>query len=716
MELISFSLGVNWIAQLYKKLKRYQKKRTKDLNEINDIMYGDPLELAKYYVEPNCQETNPADRHEEDFLVSSEPIYKKIDEFFRAKNLDQPGNNQMFILSDAGMGKTSLLVMLKLLHLASFWPKNTSCVLKILENEALAEIQFIQNKRKTILLLDALDEDPEAYGRVKERLLEVLKATKNFYRVIITCRTQFFPEVEKCPFERPGLISVGGFVCPAKYLSLFSDKKVESYLRKRFPGKNLFSKHKRKIKRARELLEQMGSLRCRPMLLSYIDKLMDSPIIQAKQNEYKIYNALVDSWLSREEVKNKNRFPKCELFKACEILATEILIKGKREISETELDLLIADISELRYVKAIDIKGRSLLNRNSSGNYRFSHHCIQEFLVTKRLIENPDINLEKKLPMTNLIAQMLITNSKFKICQKFFNFDNNIFKHLNIRGADRKGEDLKGADLKGADLRGENLSEANLKGADLQVANLQEINLRDANLDEANLLGANLQRANLQGTSFKIADLSWADLKGAMLQGAKLNRADLQGAILREANLLGTVLKGAVLNGADLQGAKLNVTNLLGARLYGAILQGLNFRGANLKEAILNGTDLQGADLREAKFQGAKFEGANLSWADLQRADLRETKFQGAKFEGADLSWANLQDADLQRANLKEANLQGVKLYNANLQRVDLSGTKNITSEMLLRVKSLYQVKDLDPKIEVKLRDKKPELFDKPGE
>jgi uncharacterized protein YjbI with pentapeptide repeats len=720
MELISFSLGVNWIAQLYKKLKRYQKKRIKELNEINDIMYGDPLELAKYYVEPNCQETNPADRHEEDFLVSSEPIYKKIDEFFRVKNLDQPGNNQMFILSDAGMGKTSLLVMLKLLHLTSFWPKNTDCVLKILGTEALAEIQFIQNKRKAILLLDALDEDPEAYGRVKERLLEVLNTTKNFYRVIITCRTQFFPEVDKCPFERPGLISVGGYVCPTKYLSLFNDKKVELYLRKRFPGRNLFSKHKRKIKRARELIEQMGSLRCRPMLLSYIDKLIDSPIIQAKQGEYKIYNALVDSWLSREEVKNKNRFPKSELFKACEILAAEILIKEKREISETELDTLISDISELRYVKAIDIKGRSLLNRNSSGNYRFSHHSIHEFLVAKYLIENPGISLGKKLPMTNLIAQMLITNSKFKMCQKFFDFDNNIFKHLNIRGAVRNVEDLKGAnlktkDLKGADLRGVNLSETNLNGADLQVANLPDINLRDANLDEANLLGANLQRANLQGTSFKKADLCWADLKGAVLQEAKLNRADLQGAILREANLYGAVLKEAILNGADLQGAKLNVTSLLEARLYGAILQGLNFRGADLKEAVLNGTDLQGADLREAKLQRAKVDGANLSWTDLKGADLREAKFQGTKFEGADLSSANLQDADLQKANLKEANLKEAKLNNANLQRVDLSGAKNITSEMLLGVKSLYQVNGLDPRIKAKLRVKKPELFDKPG-
>ncbi|MCX6583451.1 MAG: pentapeptide repeat-containing protein [Candidatus Aminicenantes bacterium] len=690
VELISFNLGLNWATQLYEKLQHIKKKHSKELNMINDIMFGDPLELAKYYVEPNCQETNPADRHEEDFLVSSEPIYKKIDEFLRAKFLDQPGNNQMFILSDAGMGKTSLLVMLKLLHLTSFWPKNKDCVLKAFGTKTLAEIQLIEDKMKTVLLIDALDEDSETYGQVKERLLEVLKATKNFFRVIITCRTQFFPEVEKNPFDRPGLITVSGYVCPAKYLSLFNDEKVDLYLKKRFPGNALNFENKKKIKKAKELIGQMGSLRCRPMLLSYIDKLMDSPIIRAEQNEYKIYKALVDSWLLREEA--KAGAPKNELFRVCEILAKEISLRGAREISEADLDQLIDDIAELKYVKAIDIKGRSLINRNSSGNYRFSHHSIQEFLLTKHLIENPGLILGKKLPMTNLIAQMLISNSKFKACQKFFDFDNKIFKNLNIRvpeisEEDLKNTDIKGVDLKGADLRGICLDGANLKGADLQAANLQGISLKDAILDEVNLLGANLQDANLQGASFNKADLSWTDLKRALLQGARFNGADLQGAILQGANLLDVNLQGTILDKADFQGAKIDVHSLPGANLKGAVLQGLDFRGVDLKGADLDGTDLRGADLRGANFQDAGFRFTDLSWADLQDADFCRADFQGAGFEGSDLSRANLQDANL-------------------------SDAKNISIEMLFTVKSLCRVKGLDPKIEAELKNKKPILFE----
>ncbi|NIM14063.1 MAG: hypothetical protein GTO45_18630, partial [Candidatus Aminicenantes bacterium] len=642
MELIAFGVGVNWIAKLYKRLKRIRKKRKKELNEINDIMFGDPLELARYYVEPNCQETNPADRHEEDFLVSSEPIYKKIDEFLRAKKLDQPGNNQMFVLSDAGMGKTSLLAMLKLMHLTSFWPKNNDCVLKKLGKEMLVGVKNIENKRETILLLDALDEDPEAYRRVKERLLEVLKATENFHRVIITCRTQFFPEVEKGPFERPGLISVGGYVCPAKYLSLFNDEKVEFYLNKRFPGKYLLFKPKEKIKKAKEIIEHMGSLRCRPMLLAYIDKLMESPLSQEKINEYKIYNALVDSWLRREEV--KTGFPKNELFKSCEILAIEMSIKGERDIAERELDLLIADVSGLKYVKAIDVKGRSLLNKNSIGNYRFSHYSIQEFLLTKHLIENPSINLEKKLKLTDLIAQMLIINCKFKDCHHFFDFDNTIFKNLDIRGvdlhkierkekgdfkgADLKGADLKGADLKGAKLMGANLIGANLQETDLQVADLKEVDLKEAKLNRGNLLGANLQGANLQEAELQMSDLSWADLQGANLQGTNFNNANLRGA-------------------------KLDVTNLRKVKLQGAILQGFDLRGADLKEVDLHKTNLQ-----ETNLQGANLHKVNLREANLQRANLMKADLQGADLKGVNLQEANLQEAKLDVNNLKEAKLQ----------------------------------------------------------
>jgi len=99
-------------------------KREIQFNQINDqILFSDPLELAKCYIEPHCQEINPADRLDDDFFVSKEPIFKKIEDFIKMQTFQQ-GNNQLFILSDAGMGKTSFLVMFKLLSLTSFGQKD----------------------------------------------------------------------------------------------------------------------------------------------------------------------------------------------------------------------------------------------------------------------------------------------------------------------------------------------------------------------------------------------------------------------------------------------------------------------------------------------------------------------------------------------------------------------------------------------------------------
>ena len=63
--------------------------------------------------------------------------------------------------------------------------------------------------------------------------------------------------------------------------------------------------------------------------------------------------------------------------------------------------------------------------------------------------------------------------------------------------------------------------------------------------------------------------------------------------------------------------------------------------------------------------------------------------------------------ADLQGANLITPNLNKAILDYAKMRDV-----KGLTAFWLLNVKTLYNVKGLDPEIEKELRTKKPELFD----
>jgi hypothetical protein len=235
MEPLTF-VNIQWVKPLLQKLQDIRGERNQAVTALADV-FGDPQVMLNYYVVPNCQHHNPAD-HDEDERSRSfvkSPVDVTLQAFLGAETLLRDGRNQLFILADAGMGKTTLLLMLKMWHLFSFWPKGYDCLLLKLGNTSLEKIEQHERKANTVLLLDALDEDPLAHGRIDERLKELLEASRNYRQVLITCRTQFFPAIGLDPLGDAGRITLGGSRCPMLFLSLFDDAQVEDYLRKRFP-------------------------------------------------------------------------------------------------------------------------------------------------------------------------------------------------------------------------------------------------------------------------------------------------------------------------------------------------------------------------------------------------------------------------------------------------------------------------------------------------
>lgn len=88
-------------------------------------------------------------------------------------------------------------------------------------------------QRKTILLLDALDEDVLAAEDLKSRLNSLVRATFRYKTVILTCRTQFFPSES----EEPHATTLYKFSLDGRtydyfkkiYLSRHSDKSKPIY-------------------------------------------------------------------------------------------------------------------------------------------------------------------------------------------------------------------------------------------------------------------------------------------------------------------------------------------------------------------------------------------------------------------------------------------------------------------------------------------------------
>jgi formylglycine-generating enzyme required for sulfatase activity len=382
------------VKRLFKLLTGIRDARREELARIGDV-FGDPIELARFYVEPKCQHHNPADRHEDLEPVSQvrAPAFGVVNDFLRGEFTPLgDGRSQMFVLSDAGMGKTSLLTMIRLTHLMAFWPRGYECLLLKLGEDTLERLAAEKDPARTVLLLDALDEDPLAWGDIEARLVALLDATKRFRRVILSCRTQFFPETGSDAFGRPGRVEVGGYTCPMMFLSLFDEDQVRAYLRKRFPDRwhqRLLARENPERQRAERVVLSMRSLRFRPLLLAHIRDILDAG--ERDWNAYGLYQALVNKWLDREERKLRDQLenpPEKEtLWKVCTRIAVHLHERGSRLLGRDELDELVRGLPAVAALEHFDVGGRSLLNRNAVGAYRFSHYSIQEFLVVRRMLE-----------------------------------------------------------------------------------------------------------------------------------------------------------------------------------------------------------------------------------------------------------------------------------------------------------------------------------------
>ena len=382
------------LPPLVQRLTSRSNNRAKEIAAIANV-FSDPLLLAKYYIVPNCQHHNPADYHEDEGARSDlrTPVFDYLSAFLKKKVTH--GSQQLFILADAGMGKTSVLMMLKLVHLCNFWPPDYDCLLLKLGTDTLGTLRQHPNQANTVLLLDALDEDPAAWGRFEHRLNELLLASQNFRHVILSCRTQFFPETGVDPFRNPGRVTVGNFICPMIFLSLFDDSQVDAYLLKRYPvpwHRLCIGRVKQKRLQAKKILDAMHSLRFRPLLLAHIDELLNAE--KQEWNEYSVYQALLEAWLLREgrKLAQQNIQPlpsKDDLWSACTVLALYMQTLGPqaRTVSQAQLQSLAEAMPAIAHIEHFDIGGRSLLNRNSEREYRFAHYSIQEFLVAHALVE-----------------------------------------------------------------------------------------------------------------------------------------------------------------------------------------------------------------------------------------------------------------------------------------------------------------------------------------
>lgn len=379
---------------------RHERAEERDLS----LFFGDEkniLEYKKNYVRTQAVDRPPDD--EEDY-AKTQHFANKMDliDFFM-KRFKERNKLCFLILADAGMGKTTFLVNLFLEYSGKWMNKKYRIKYVALgdpyADEYIAKCKddgsYSKDGSRTILLLDAFDEDPRALDNYSKRFNELILNCRTFAKVIITSRTQFFPEEDKEKFSEYITLNdknITTLAVAKKYIAPFSDNDVSKYLRSRYSSKfrvlgtTFYLNDVRRI--AEDICRKATNLVARPMLLENIGLI----ISDGKKINYEsdIYETLINSWIDRESRKQLYKQPNVGVFKKemnafithAAVHCYENFINGKGQFIESFMLEKIADDNSVELSK-VDLSARSLLNRNSKGRFKFSHKTILEYLLAR---------------------------------------------------------------------------------------------------------------------------------------------------------------------------------------------------------------------------------------------------------------------------------------------------------------------------------------------
>jgi len=387
----SLATGLYRLALWWYRRQRQYRLR-KDLHPY--FSAADIRKATEYYVATHFQ-SNPPSHHHELIQAHKVTARQKLIPFFLNHAFKGERDDQRFymVLAGSGMGKTTFMLNLYLAYLQRKQMGRAQFHIRLMPlgyPDLLKRIEEIEDQEHTILLLDGLDEDTQAIRNYKRRLERILAKVKDFRFVVFTCRTQFFPSEEEEPRET-GVVRFGtrqGFQTFAKlYLSPFDDKDIQQYLRHRYGRWQRGRKEQ-----ARRIIERAPNLVVRPMILSYIDDLVN--VQKGYELASDLYATLIDKWIDREASRipedRREQFRQ-ELHRFSREVAINIY---KHRRHRKGLFIGLKDIKRLGEAHDIrldemEMQSRSLLNRNVLDQFKFAHKSILEYFLAREAVENP---------------------------------------------------------------------------------------------------------------------------------------------------------------------------------------------------------------------------------------------------------------------------------------------------------------------------------------
>jgi len=372
-----------------------------------------------------------------------------------------------------------------------------------------------------LLIFDGFDEMAQkvifdvAYSNFS-KIAELAKPKKS--KVMLTCRTEFFRTHEQ---EKEILLDIDkrenfGII----YLREFDDEQIKKFLQKRVPLLEKQRKEKGWEYYYHEIQEvfDLKDLAKRPVLLELIVKYLPQLVKRGERiNASTLYDTTIHEEIKRRLKVGKTVIKRDDRLKLMKLLAAWMYNNDK-------LSLYYENIPELLDLKVhFDLKTRtdieyhlndfltcSFLNRDTEGNYRFSHKSFVDFLVACKFkddIEKDYKNDFIKKTITYEVMQFMkdFDVNKDKLYEWIESTKNRSFSETRCLGGNavsilnefgenfsRKKSDFSETVLDYGNFRGNNLRGLNFRNSSLEYANLSNTNLVNTDFSFANLKGITL--------------------------------------------------------------------------------------------------------------------------------------------------------------------------------------------------------------------------------
>ncbi|MBS6953488.1 MAG: hypothetical protein KH230_09665 [Enterocloster asparagiformis] len=308
-----------------------------------------------------------------DVAQEKEPLL--IERFIKFEFDIKGGRKYYLCLADCGMGKTTFLINLyyRVLKQGKY-----QCQFISLQNvSCLEQIRKVSKKGETILLLDALDENDNAVTNYNAFITKLEHETQEFYRVVITSRTNFFESESKEHLsEQKRVNGTSSKLSGLRkfYITPFTDEDIQHFLRLRYRF------NRKKQTQSWKIISHNKNLSVRPLLLRFIDELLAEE--QTFEYDFQLYERLFRKWIAREK-KSLGDSNGEGFYDDCQQMAKFMYYQW---LKNGKIGVYLNELTENAFVPGIEsmqLKGHAMLNRTSDGLYKFSHKSYWEYLLAK---------------------------------------------------------------------------------------------------------------------------------------------------------------------------------------------------------------------------------------------------------------------------------------------------------------------------------------------